>query len=143
MYRCDRSVAKALARLVDFIKPNENEAIILTDVKDPYLSAKLMVEWGAGVGIVTLAERGSLLYDCEKYLRIPAYKTHARDPTGAGDTYAGAFIRSLLEGKSIHNSALFASAAASVKIEYTGPDFLLDYAEVNKRVRKLEYGSMS
>lgn len=136
-HKCDRNVAKALVRLVDFVKPNENEAVTLTGVKDPYLSARIMVEWGTRVGIVTLAEKGSVLYDCGRFLRIPAYKTLAKDPTGAGDTYAGAFIRRLMDGKSIHNSALFASAAASVKVEYTGPDFPLDYYEVERRVFEL------
>ena len=136
-HRCDRRIAKALVRLVDFVKPNENEAVTLTGAEDPFLSARLMVEWGAGVGIVTLAERGSLIYYCEKFTRIPAYKTLAKDPTGAGDIYAGAFISSLLKGKSVPNSALFASAAASIKVEYTGPDFPLDCAEVDGRVRKL------
>jgi len=138
-HECDRNTTMTLVKLVDYIKPNESEAITLTGEDDPYLSVKLLVEWGSRVGIVTLAERGSLLYDSANYYRIPAYKTLAKDPTGAGDTYAGSFICGLLDGKSLHNSALFASAAASIKIEYSGPDFPLSFSAVNIRVRKLNH----
>jgi sugar/nucleoside kinase (ribokinase family) len=138
-HKCDRNTIRNLVKLVDYIKPNETEAITLTGKDDPYLSSKLLVEWGSSVGIVTLAERGSLLYDSKNYYRIPAYKTLAKDPTGAGDTYAGSFICGLLAGKNIHNSALFASAAASIKIEYSGPDFPLTSSAVNTRVRELDH----
>ena len=138
-HTCDRNTIMTLAKLVDYIKPNETEAITLTGKDDPYVSAKLLVEWGSRVGIVTLAERGSLLYDSTNYYRIPAFKTLAKDPTGAGDTYAGSFICGLLNGKSVHNSALFASAAASIKIEYTGPDFPLNLSAVNIRVKELNH----
>jgi sugar/nucleoside kinase (ribokinase family) len=139
LHECDRNTTMTLVKLVDYIKPNETEAITLTGKDDPYLSVKLLVEWGSRVGIVTLAERGSLLYDSTNYYRIPAYKTLAKDPTGAGDTYAGSFICRLLDGKSLHNAALFASAAASIKIEYSGPDFPLSFSAVNIRVRKLNH----
>jgi sugar/nucleoside kinase (ribokinase family) len=138
-HKCDRNTILTLVKLVDYIKPNEIEAITLTGQTDPYLSVKLLVEWGSKVGIVTLAERGSLLYDSIKYYQIPAYKTLAKDPTGAGDTYAGAFIFYLLNGHTVYNSALFASAAASIKIEYTGPDFPLTRSTVKSRVQKLNY----
>lgn len=136
-HQSDRNTIMSLLKLIDYIKPNEPEAITITGKEDPYLSVKLLVEWGANVGIVTLAERGSLLYDSKNYYRIPAYKTLAKDPTGAGDTYAGSFIFRLLSGQTIYNSALFASAAASIKIEYSGPDFPLRFSTVHDRVQKL------
>jgi len=134
---CERQKAEAFTKSVDIIKPNEHEAETLTGVEAPFSSARLLTEWGAKIGIVTLAERGSIVYKGRNFLKIPAYKTTAKDPTGAGDTYAGAFIKRYLDGGNLLQIALFASAAASIKVEYTGPDFPLDNDEVNKRVQKI------
>ncbi|MEM2094843.1 MAG: carbohydrate kinase family protein, partial [Candidatus Bathyarchaeia archaeon] len=123
--------------LVDFIKPNEHEARVMTGHEDPYYSARLMVDWGAEVGIVTLAERGSIIAKERNILRILAYKTFAKDPTGAGDTYAGAFITKYLSGANLYHCGLFASAAASIKVEHIGPNYPLELSEVERRARKL------
>ncbi len=135
--RCDVRLTMEYSGLVDFIKPNEHEAQVMTGHEDPYYSARLMVDWGAKVGIVTLAERGSIIAKERNILRILAYKTFARDPTGAGDTYAGAFITKYLGGADLYHCGLFASAAASIKVEYSGPDFPLKKEEVERRAQKL------
>jgi sugar/nucleoside kinase (ribokinase family) len=70
-------------------------------------------------------------------MRIPPYTTTDIDPTGAGDTYIGAFITKYLEGKSIFECGVFASAAASIKVEHSGPDFPLTYAEASRRMHQL------
>ena len=135
--RSDVEATKTCAGLVDFIKPNEHEAHAMTGYEDPFYSARLMVDWGAKVAVVTLAERGSIIAKERNLLRILAYKTFAKDPTGAGDTYAGAFITKYLSGANLYRCGLFASAAASIKVEYTGPDFSLEEAEVERRAQKL------
>jgi sugar/nucleoside kinase (ribokinase family) len=134
---CDRARAEAFVKLVDIVKPNEHESKILTGLEDPYDSVETLVNWGAKIGIVTLAERGSIVYSEQEFCRIPAYMTIAKDPTGAGDTYAGAFIKRYLEGANLFDVALFASTAASIKVEHTGPDFQLEYSQVNDRVQKM------
>lgn len=127
----------AIIQNVDFVKPNEVEAVVLTGFSEPEASAKRLVELGANVGIVTLAERGSVVYDSHDLHRIPAFSTFAKDPTGAGDVYIGAFITRYLRGGGIRDSALFASAAASIKVEHTGPAFPLTYPQVLDRVTTL------
>lgn len=134
---CSRERAAAITRLVDVIKPNEHEAETLTEVESPYTATRLLTEWGAKISIVTLAERGSLVGTGRNFLRIPAYKTSAIDPTGAGDTYIGAFITKFLEGASLFECGVFASAAASIKVEHTGPDFPINRPETRRRVTEL------
>jgi len=130
---CDRDLLKRIVSMVDYIKPNEHESKVLTGEDNPYVAAKKMVDWGAGIGIVTLAERGSVAYDGDVFYRVQAYRTNAIDPTGAGDVYAGAFIAKKLEGAPLPEAMLFASAAASVMVEHVGPDFPLSYEEARKR----------
>jgi sugar/nucleoside kinase (ribokinase family) len=140
---CDRKVMKQIAEYIFFFKPNEYESVEITGESDPVKSAKVITEWGAEIAAVTLAHRGSIICDHstreERIFKIPAYQTVAKDPTGAGDTYAGSFIYAFLQTpETIAANALFASAVASIKVEQSGPDFKVPKDEVQKRVRSLE-----
>ena len=69
---------------------------------------------GAGVwGAVTLGAAG-LVYPGG---RVPAFAIQARDTTGAGDVFHGAFALALVEGQTIEAALVFASAAAAVRCE--------------------------
>jgi len=135
---CDREEFRKLVATVDFVKPNELEARVITGSGDYVESAKQLVQWGARIAIVTLAEKGSIACDQRRCLRIPAYKTTAIDPTGAGDVYAGAFLAEYSRNKDLAASCLYASAAASVMVESVGPDFPVTDELVRRRVRLIE-----
>ena len=133
----DTKKTRTICGLVDIVKPNEHEAQLMVDHEDPFRAARLLSEWGSKLAIVTLAERGSIIAKGHSMVRVLAYETTAKDPTGAGDTYAGAFVTSYLRGTDIYHCGLFASAAASIKVENTGPDFHLDLEEVTRRAKTL------
>jgi sugar/nucleoside kinase (ribokinase family) len=93
---------------------------------------------GCDIAIVTLAEAGSLIDDGERCYVIPAYATEARDPTGAGDTYMAGFIHAYLRNRAdLYTAGCFGAAAASIWIEYTGPDALITLEEVERRAATL------
>jgi len=52
--------------------------------------------------------------------RVPAYKVAARDTTGAGDVFHGAFALALAEGRTSEEALNFASAAAALRCETGG-----------------------
>ncbi|MHA1917267.1 MAG: carbohydrate kinase family protein [Candidatus Ranarchaeia archaeon] len=140
---CDRKIMKEVAKHIYFFKPNEYESVEITGEKDPVKSVITINEWGAEIAAVTLAHRGSVVYSeniqSDEIYLIPAFSTTAKDPTGAGDTYAGSFISAtLLNNGNLSQNALFASAAASIKVEQTGPDFKVPIAEVKKRVNTIK-----
>lgn len=130
-------VVRKAVGMVDFIKPNEMEAEVITGHGNPYRAAETLVKWGAKLGLVTLAEKGSVVCDGRRFYRIPAYRTELVDATGSGDTYAGAFFFEYLRTSDVMGSSLFASAAASIKVENSGPDFPLLEEEVRNRVRRI------
>lgn len=126
--------------IFDYVKPNELETEVLTGIdprKDVKAAAKKIKSWGPDIVIITLAEAGSVIYDGHEFIEIPPYPTHAADPTGAGDTYAGGFLFSRLSGAELVFAGRFASCTASVMIEHTGPDFPLEREEVQRRLEKL------
>jgi len=132
-HACDEDEFKRIAKLVDYIKPNEHESETITGERDPVQAAYRLREMSEAVPIVTLAERGSILISDKKLYRIPAFPTTANDPTGAGDVYAGAFITYILQHGNDVEAALFASAAASIMVEQVGPDFAMPLGAVETR----------
>ncbi len=137
LHRCDREAFGKIARLTDFIKPNEHESETITGQRDPRVALRQLREFGPAIPIVTLAEQGSLLLDNEKVYQIPAFPTQAVDPTGAGDVYAGSFMTEYARTSSFLDAAIFASAAASIMVEQIGPDFSMPIEEVRRRTEAI------
>jgi len=125
----------------EVVKANEQEANIITGIdprRDPYAAVLEMHKYGCRVAIVTLAEEGSIIYDGNKFYRIPAYPTVAVDPTGAGDVYAAGFMyRYIRNGGDLLDAGCFASCAASIMVEHCGPAFPLKLIEIERRMQKL------
>jgi len=134
VHSCDREEIRKIIEIVDFVKPNEQEIETITGEKDPVIGLERLRSMGSAVPIVTLAERGSLLLDGNRLLRVPPFATtHAIDPTGAGDVYGGSFITEYTRTGKLSEAALFASAAASLMVEQVGPDFRLATKDVQER----------
>ena len=137
VHKCDREAFGKIAKLVDFIKPNQHESQTITGLRDPVQAILQLRKLGPAVPIVTLAERGSILIDGDQLYRIPAFPTNAVDPTGAGDVYAGSFITEYAHTKNSVEAALFASAAASVMVEQVGPDFAMSLKTAEERKQSI------
>jgi sugar/nucleoside kinase (ribokinase family) len=137
IHECNQPEFSKIVELVDFVKPNEPESKTITHENDPELALKRMREMGARTPIVTLADRGSLVLDGDSVHRIPAFSTRAIDPTGAGDVYGGSFVREFMRSGKLVDSALYASAAASMMVEHVGPDFHMTETSVLERKNTL------
>lgn len=129
-----------IIKLTNITKPNEHEAEALFPGKNPAEAAKAIFKLNNFVGIVTVAERGSYVAFKGGVFHIPAYRTKEQDPTGCGDIYAGAFVYYYLRNEDIVESAAFASAAASFKVETTGPHFPMKRKEVEQRFERILEG---
>lgn len=73
--------------------------------------------------VVTLGSKGSAVFAGREKHQIPAFPpANVGDPTGAGDTYAAAFIRAthLYLYSSLVSQGTFAAMAATMKIERSG-----------------------
>ena len=126
--------------MCEIVKPNEYEIEIMTGFnprKDYKRALETLYSWGCKIAIVTLAEKGSIIFDGDEFIKIPPYTTKAIDPTGAGDTYAGGFIFEYLNKKDLYETGLFASCTASIMVENMGKIPVTE-EEVRKRVRTLE-----
>lgn len=112
--------APALSRL-DYFFPNLAEAAALTGETDPDAVADALLDCGVRHVALKLGGRGCLLASGATRRLVPAVP-HIRpvDTTGAGDTFAAAFIAALLEGRDFIDCGRYANAAASLCVESVG-----------------------
>ncbi|WP_449542973.1 ribokinase [Enterobacter ludwigii] len=114
-----------LLALVDIITPNETEAEKLTGVRvenddDAARAAKVLHDKGIGTVIITLGSRGVWASVNGEGRRVPGFKVKAIDTIAAGDTFNGALVTALLEGKRMDDAIRFAHAAAAIAVTRKG-----------------------
>jgi ribokinase len=119
-------VDDAIYALCDYVTPNETEAATLTGLKveteaDALAAAKELVRRGAKNALITLGEKGALLYGEAGTYMVPAFKVEkVVETTGAGDAFNGGFAVALAEGKSPVEAIRFGSATAGLSVQKPG-----------------------
>jgi sugar/nucleoside kinase (ribokinase family) len=66
-------------------------------------------------------ENGSRIFAGDHVIDVPSYSVEEVDPTGAGDTFCGAFLTALTEGKRLEECGRFANAAGAMSVRKQGP----------------------
>ncbi len=120
-----RDSLMTLLTRVDGLILNDSEAELLTGIKNSsLLAARKLLEFGPKFVVVKRGEYGAFWMTKEGEIYImPAYPTtEVVDPTGAGDSFAGALLGYLAEAKvlspeSIKQALLYATVVASLNIE--------------------------
>ncbi len=113
-----------LAR-VDMITPNETEAEKLTGIKvdnndDAARAAKALHDKGIATVIITLGSKGVWLSQNGEGELVAGFRVKAVDTIAAGDTFNGALVTALLEGKPMDSAVRFAHAAAAIAVTRPG-----------------------
>ena len=95
-----------ILRRADLLIVNETEA-------DFYGEAKLLAS--GGLVAITLGSRGAVLFrDGQEIARAAPPAVSVVDATGAGDTFCGALVVALLEGRPAAEALSFACAAGAL-----------------------------
>jgi len=114
---------KELYGCLEWITPNETEAELLTGVKvtDAKSAAKatdVFLKRGVKHVVITMGAKGVYCGNCRKI--YPAKKVKAIDCVAAGDTFNGAFVVALAEGKDCAAAIAFAQKAAAISVTRPG-----------------------
>ncbi|MBQ9481154.1 MAG: ribokinase [Clostridia bacterium] len=121
--------AKALPESIfaycDYFVPNQSEAEFYTGIypKDEGSAKKCalyLAKNGVKSVLITLGKEGSACIENGKYIKVNAEKVTAVDTTAAGDTYVGAFVTALCEGKTTEDAMKFASMASAITVTRAG-----------------------
>ena len=89
---------KQTLKRVDILSINEGEAFLLSGQKNISVAAGLIRSMGPSVVIIKRGEYGATLFTPNGTFLAPAFPVDlVKDPTGAGDSFAGAFMGYLAE----------------------------------------------
>lgn len=81
---------------------------------------KEISDQGPDIVVVTIGSKGCAGIEKGRFFRTKAYRVDAKDTTGAGDVFHGAFVYGLSRDKSAKEAAAFASAVSAVKCTVLG-----------------------
>ncbi|NRN29235.1 ribokinase [Photorhabdus heterorhabditis] len=121
-----QKLSDQLLSLVDIITPNETEAEYLTgitvkDNSDAEKAAQVLHSKGIETVIITLGSRGAWLSEKgQNGKHVPGLKVKVVDTIAAGDTFNGALVTALLEGKEMLSAVRFAHSAAAIAVTRQG-----------------------
>jgi sugar/nucleoside kinase (ribokinase family) len=119
---------KRLLKRIDCLVLNENEARMLADEHNLITAAARIEKLGPTVVVIKKGESGSIIRQSDGRLFVlPAYPaTIVKDPTGAGDSFAGGFM-GYLAGQNKTNFATLKKAVAygTIIASFTISDFSL------------------
>ena len=109
-----------VARLSDYVVASEEFAKDLGWRIDAKVLHKEKEKLRIKVLTITLGERGSITISNDQAFQTPAFMVRAVDTTGAGDAFHGGYIYGLLQGWSLKDTVIFASALAAMKCTKIG-----------------------
>ena len=114
---------KALIKRVDLFIVNDSEAKQLSGEANIIRAGEKLSGMGAGSVIIKTGEYGAMLFHKDGFFVIPAYPVRElHDPTGAGDSFAGA-LAGYIAGKgdssfeSLKRAMVYGAATASLTVE--------------------------
>ena len=106
---------------VDMFLPNKEEGEILTGLSEPEaIAAALSDLYENALIMLKLDADGSLVYHEGKAVHIPPATNNLIDATGAGDSFAGAFLSRYLQHGDAVKAAKFATKVSAWVIEHLG-----------------------
>ncbi|MFN3282359.1 MAG: 5-dehydro-2-deoxygluconokinase [Tabrizicola sp.] len=82
--------------------------------------ARSLIAEGAQVVVYKMGEKGAITISREGEFATGIYPTQALKPTGAGDSFLGAFAAALAEGRALREAVLRGSAAAAMVVARVG-----------------------
>jgi sulfofructose kinase len=149
------ALTKGLPRVVDLERPGcdaadeqmalSNHVIFSTDglraytaIEDPFSSLQVAASRLPHATVaVTRGPAGSVWWLDGRALVVPAPSVCARDTTGAGDVFHGAYTLGLAEGMGVEQAAVLATAAAALKTKHgNGWDGMPDREETALLIKK-------
>ena len=102
---------------------NDAEARLFTGIDNLVLAGRKIIEWGPRFVVIKKGEHGVMLVTPDDVAVLPAYPTtEVKDPTGAGDSFAGGMMGYLatqpeLDTKTIKRALARGTITASFTIE--------------------------
>ena len=119
----ERSTLLELLRRIDGLVLNDSEARMLTEHTNLILAAEKILDLGLTFVVIKKGEHGAMLFHKQGVVTLPAYPARdVIDPTGAGDSFAGAMMGYLATAgdtslRGLRQALAYGTVLASFNIE--------------------------
>jgi sugar/nucleoside kinase (ribokinase family) len=104
----------------DLLFVNDSESEMLTGSSDPCEAARIFRKHGAKDIVIKVGPQGCLIFDQAGESHVPGFAVTAKDTTGAGDCFVGAFLAGVHRGLDYVEAARIANAAGAMNVEQLG-----------------------
>ncbi len=124
----ERALLGEMLKKIDTLVINDEELRELAEEHNVKRAAQIVLRMGPKRLVVKRGEYGAMLFDEHGIFFAPAYPLENEiDPTGAGDTFAGALVGTLareaeVDGRSFRHALMLAATVASFCVEGVGTD---------------------
>lgn len=115
-----RAVMREFIRQSDICLPSYEDISAISGLDDADALADFCLALGAKTVALKLGERGALLADGQKRIRLQPHPCQPVDATGAGDTFGGALLARLVAGDDLETAGRYATVAAALSTEGYG-----------------------
>ena len=121
-FNMDPDIVKKIVSYSHIVKASDEDCRRLfgIDRGEEEKIAKLLIEWGAAVGIITCGDRGAIVLTKDDVFKVPGFPGKIVDHTGGGDSFVAGFLVEYLRSRNVQKSLMFASATAVLVIGKTG-----------------------
>ena len=109
-----------LCEMADIVFTSGPDAKIILGEDEPAAIVRRLHEAGVGTVVVKLGDKGALASSMGETATVPIIPTTVEDPTGAGDSFAAAFLATRLKGWNVKDSLRAASATAALVVTVRG-----------------------
>jgi ribokinase len=115
-------------RKISMFIMNDTEGYQITEKKDPEDILDTMLQrYPSAQVVLTLGKHGCLYRDSSVSLYQDALPVKAADTTGAGDTFTGYFIASMIDAMPVSDGLMLATKAASMAVMKKGAASSIPY----------------
>ena len=115
-----RAVMRELIRLSDICLPSLEDISAISGLDDPDALVDYCLRLGARRVALKMGERGALVCDGGRRIRIAPHPCQSVDATGAGDTFGGALLARMVAGDDLEEAARYAAVAAALSTQGYG-----------------------
>jgi len=110
-------VCSRAAGMCDVIVGNDMEfGVLAGDAAEGLAAARALVGGGAGIVVYKMGEKGAITITAGEEFSTGIFPVVALKPTGAGDSFLGALVAALAEGRPLREAVLRGAAAAAIVV---------------------------
>ena len=127
-------ISKPVLDKTTILFPSGEEAERLAGVKGEVKACRKLLKKGLKLVVLKRGKKGCSIFSSGLVdeIKVPGFEVEEIDPTGAGDSFDGAFIVGYLAGWDLKRIGMFANAAGALKVHFFGPMANNTYEEVLK-----------